>query len=81
MNDKFDLRSKVQFEGVFWNASRPDDKFSGTLSFDGRNIELITRAEMVKATPSAFIGADEAPVPDIVHGYTSNGECTLIGFQ
>jgi ApeA N-terminal domain 1 len=81
MNDKFDLRSKVQFEGVFWDASRPDDKFSGTLSCDGRNIELITRAEMVKPTPLAFIGGDESPVPDIVHGYTSNGECTLIGFQ
>ena len=28
-----------------------------------------------------FLGVDQAPAHDIVHGYTNHGDCTLIGFQ
>ena len=80
MDKKFSLRSKVQLEGVFWDAAKPDVKFSGTLNSDGKHLELVTRAELVKPEPS-FLGFDQASSPDIVHGYTQGGECTLIGLQ
>src|SRR5256885_15936483 len=73
--------SKFQLEGVFWDATSPDDKFAGTLSCDGKRLELVTRAELVTPTPAMFMETDEAPVPDIVHGFTSNGDCTIIGLQ
>jgi hypothetical protein len=81
MDERFRLRSKLQWEGVFWDAAKPEDKFAGTLSSDGKHLELVTRAELVTPEPSMFLGLDQTPVPDIVHGYTSNGECTLIGLQ
>jgi len=45
MDKKFSLRSKVQLEGVFWDAAKPDVKFSGTLNSDGKHLELVTRAD------------------------------------
>jgi hypothetical protein len=81
MKDKFALRSRLQVEGVFWDATRPDDKFSGTLSCDGKHLELVTRAELYTPEPSQIFGLEQSPAPDIVHGYTSIGDCTLIGFQ
>ncbi len=51
MNEKFELHSKFQLEGVFWDAANPDDKFAGTLSCDGKRLELNTRAELVTPTP------------------------------
>ncbi|SRR6266496_4246067 len=81
MDEKFELQSKFQLEGVFWDAARPDDKFAGTLSSNGKRLELVTRAELVTPTPAMFMGTDEASVPDVVHGFTSNGDCTIIGLQ
>jgi len=81
MDEKFDLHSKFQWEGVFWDATKPDEKFAGTLSSDGKDLELVARAELVTPTPAMFMGTDEAPAPDIVHGYTSNGDCTISGLQ
>src|SRR6266496_515834 len=81
MNEKFELHSKFQLEGVFWDAANPDDKFAGTLSCDGKRLELNTRAELVTPTPEMFMGTDEASVPDIVHGFTVKGDCTIIGLQ
>ncbi len=68
-------------EGVFWDATRPDDKFPGTLSCDGKHLELVTRAELVTREASQMFGFEQSPAPDVVHGYTSIGDCTLIGFQ
>jgi len=68
-------------EGVFWDATCPDGKFPGTLTCDGKHIELVTRAELVTPEPSMILGIAQSPAPDIVHGYTSIGECTLIGFH
>lgn len=79
--EKFDLQSRIRWEGVFWDAVRPDEKVSGTLASDGKHIELTTRAELVTPTPAMFMGTDEAPAPDIMHGLTSQGHCTLIGLQ
>ena len=81
MKDKFALRSRLQAEGVFWDTARPDDKFAGTLSCDGKRLELVTRAELYTPEPSQIFGLEQSPAPDIVHGYTSIGDCTLIGFQ
>jgi len=81
MDEKFELHSKFQLEGVFWDAANPDDKFAGTLSCDGKRLELNTRAELVTPTPEMFMGTDEASVPDIVHGFTVKGDCTIIGLQ
>jgi len=81
MDEKFSLDSKFQWEGVFWDAAKPDDKFSGTLSSDGKHLELVTRAELVKPELSMFMAVGQVPEPDIVHGYTNNGECTLAGFK
>jgi hypothetical protein len=81
MKEKFTLRSRLRVEGVFWDATRPDDKFSGTLSCDGEHLELVTRAELVRPEPSQIFGSEQSPPPEVVHGFTSIGECTLIGFQ
>jgi ApeA N-terminal domain 1 len=81
MDEKFELHSKFQLEGIFWDAANPDDKFAGTLSCDGRRLELNTRAELVTPTPEMFMGSDEASVPDIVHGFTVKGDCSIIGLQ
>ena len=81
MDEKFELHSKFQLEGVFWDAARPDDKFAGTLSCDGKRLELVTRAELVTPTPAMLMGTDEASVPDIVHGFTVKGDCTIVGLQ
>ena len=81
MDEKFDFHSKLQWEGVFWDATKPDERFAGTLSSDGMRLELVTRAELVTPTPAMFMGTDESPAPDIVHGYTSHGACTIIGFS
>jgi len=81
MDEKFTLRSPFRAEGVFWDATRPGEKFSGTLSCDGRHLELVTRAELVTPEPSEMFGFQQSPAPDIVHGHTSIGDCTLIGFQ
>lgn len=80
MDENLDLRSKFQVEGVFWDATKPDEQFPGTLSCDGKDLELVTRAELVRPDLS-FLGLDQAPAPDIVHGYTSKGDCTLIGLH
>ena len=81
MDEKFDLYSKSQLEGVFWDAARPDDKFAGTLSCDGKRLEFVTRAELVTPTPAMLMGTDDASVPDVVHGFTVKGDCTIIGLQ
>ena len=81
MDEKFELHSKFQLEGVFWDAARPDDKFAGTLSCDGKRLELVTRAELVTPTPAMLMGTDEASVPDVVHGFTVKGDCTIVGLQ
>jgi len=81
MKDKFTLRSRLRVEGVFWDVTRPDDKFSGTLSCDGKHLELVTRAELVRPDPSQIFGFEQSPPFEVVHGFTSIGECTLIGFQ
>jgi hypothetical protein len=81
MKDKFNLRSRLKVEGVFWDATSPDDNFPGTLTCDGQHMELVTRAELVTPEPSMILGIKQDPAPEIMHGYTSIGECTLIGFQ
>ena len=81
LDEKCELHSKFQLEGVFWDAASPDKKFAGTLSCDGKRLELVTRAELVTPTPAMFMGTDEAPVPDVVHGFTVKGDCTIIGLQ
>jgi hypothetical protein len=81
MDEKFDLYSKFQLEGVFWDVARPDDKFAGTLSCNGKRLELATRAELVTPTPAMLMGTDDASVPDVVHGFTVKGDCTIIGLQ
>jgi hypothetical protein len=79
--EKFDLHSRIRWEGVFWDAARSDEKVPGTLTSDGRHLELTTRAELVAPTPAMFMGTDEGPAPDIMHGLTNQGHCTLIGLQ
>src|SRR5437667_2045256 len=81
MDEKFELHSKFQLEGVFWDATNPDDKFAGTLSCDGKRLELATRAELVTPTPAMLMGTDEDSVPDVIHGFTVKGDCTIIGLQ
>jgi hypothetical protein len=81
MDEKFELHSKFQLEGVFWDAANPDDKFAGTLSCDGKRLELVTRAELVTPTPAMLMGADETSVPDVMHGFTVKGDCTIVGLQ
>lgn len=81
MDEKFGLYSKFQLEGVFWDAARPDETFAGTLSCDGKRLELVTRAELVTPSPAMLMGTDEASVPDVVHGFTVKGDCTIIGLQ
>lgn len=81
MDEKFELHSKFQLEGVFWDAAKPEDKFAGTLSCDGKRLELVTRAELVTPTPAMLMGTDEASAPDVVHGFTVKGDCTIIGLQ
>lgn len=81
MDEKFELYSKFQLEGVFWDAAKPNDKFAGTLSCDGKRLELVTRAELVTPTPAMLMGADETSVPDVMHGFTVKGDCTIVGLQ
>jgi hypothetical protein len=54
MEEDLLLRSKFQTEGVFWDATKPAEKFSGTLSRDSKHLELVTRAELVKPERNAM---------------------------
>jgi hypothetical protein len=81
MKKKFDLGSRFQAEGVFWDVAHPDEGSSGTLSCNGRHIELVTRAELVTPEPSMILGTEQSPESDVVHGYARIGECTVTGFQ
>jgi hypothetical protein len=77
---KYHLRSRFQLSGKFWSTGRPDSPFSAIVTSNGKYIELQTSAEFVTPEESFLTGSSE-PVPDIVHGFTEKGECTLIGFQ
>jgi integrase len=66
MKDKFALRSRLQVEGVFWDATRPDDKFSGTLSCDGKHLELVTRAELYTPEPFQILGLEGLRVGELL---------------
>lgn len=77
---KFHLRSRFHLSGVFWDAFKPEFKFSAIISSNGRYVEFQTSAELVEPNES-FLTASSASAPDIVHGYITEGECTLIGLQ
>ena len=80
MATSYDLRSRLQLHGLFWDPGKPDSRFAAVLSCDGRRIELQTSAEMVVVDLS-FLNRHPDEVLDIIHGFTSEGDCTLIGLH
>jgi hypothetical protein len=65
---------------IFWDASRPEKTFSGIVNSDGQHIEFNTAAELVNPE-SLLLNSDQGRVPDIVHGFTTQGPCTLVGLH
>ena len=81
---KYHLRSRLQLDGVFWDPAKPETRFSATIRNTGRHLEFQTSAEWAEPRESllaTLMTPGSEPVPDILHGYTTEGECTLIGFQ
>lgn len=83
-NAKYNLRSALKLNGVFWDPAKPETRFSATIKSTGRYLEFQTSAESVAPGESfhmLFLTSSSEHVPKILHGYTTAGECTLIGFQ
>src|ERR1017187_3983891 len=81
MKDSFDLRSKFETDGVFWDAKDPEHTFSGHLS-SVDHLELTTSAEI--AGPERFFPNLEADGPvfqNVIGHTTSIGACSLIGLH
>lgn len=84
MEKNTDVRAKLQVAGVFWDAKDPQSQFSGALSCDGKRIELLSSAELVATDArlvNALLNGTLSSAPDVVHGFTTEGDCTLLGLQ
>jgi hypothetical protein len=84
MDKMLDVRARLQVPGVFWEPTKTESRFSGSIICDGNQIEFVTCAELINPDLSflrASLGEERSPAPDIVHGFTTRGECTLIGLQ
>jgi HEPN superfamily Apea-like protein/ApeA-like protein len=80
MADRFDIQSEFETEGCFWEPGTPAQSFSAHLSATSKRIELTKAAERV-GMERLFSRSDDEPAPDILHGDTLLGPCTLIGLQ
>ena len=84
MDKSIDVKAKLQAAGVFWDAKDTSSQFSGALTCDGKHIELVSSAELV--TPNAqllteWLNGVLKSASDVVHGFTTQGDCTLLGLQ
>jgi hypothetical protein len=80
MAKTLDLNSPVRTAGVFWQPEHPEKKFSGYLTSDRRKLQLLVAAEYSKLDPSTlFRRTTGSETPDLLHGFTSLGPCTLVG--
>lgn len=83
-NESITVNARLRATGVFWDAKNPDQRFSATLTCDGRYIELVSAAELV--TPDVrllnnWLNGVLEEAPDVIHGFTTQGDCTLLGVQ
>ncbi len=80
MPAKYGLRSRFEAEGIFWPSNNPHARFSARLISTKRSIELAVAAE--SAGPERlFPSPNDELAPDVMHGYTTIGKCTLMGLQ
>jgi hypothetical protein len=80
MPDRYNLRSRFETEGVFWAAPSPEQKFPARLSASKNGIELATAAE-VGGLENLSPHLEDKVAPDLVHGQSILGPCTLIGLH
>src|SRR5437870_11324409 len=81
MSEGFDLRSRFEEEGVFWDPLNPGQRFSAHLSSDPQRIELTTAAELA-GPEKLFATPEQGKVSDMLHGQlVTYGPCTLIGLH
>jgi hypothetical protein len=80
MADRFDIKFEFETDGCFWEPGTPDQSFSAHLSADDKRIELSKAAEPVKME-RLFSRLEDETAPEVLHGDTLLGPCTLIGLQ
>jgi hypothetical protein len=81
---KYHLRSALRLDGVFWDPAKPETKFSGSIRSTGRYLKFQTSAVLVEPSESSMttlLMPGSEPAPHILHGYTTEGECTLFRLQ
>ncbi len=77
MMTRFDLRSRFQTQGVFWDSKNPNDRVSAHLSGDARRIELTTSA-VLAGPDKLFTTLEQDKVPEVIHGLTTSGAVHLV---
>src|ERR1700694_6063274 len=81
MADFYDIRSRFETDGVFWDAQDPKRTFSGHLS-SAAHIELTVSAEVAGPERMVPNPAADTPAPEHLLGLTTTmGRCTLIGLH
>jgi hypothetical protein len=80
MADRFDIKSEFETDGCFWEPGTPDQSFSAHLSTTNKRIELSKAVESV-GMERLFSRSEDETAPEVLHGDTLLGPCTLIGLQ
>ena len=83
MSKKFTLQAPIDLYGAFWRPEEPDKIITGRLSRDGKFLVLTTSPVYKRALdlPTDFLLGDEHERIDILHGFTTEGPCSLLGLQ
>src|SRR6267154_1259034 len=80
MPHQYDFNSRFETDGIFWSTSDPAKTFAAHLTVDEKRIKLLPAAELV-GPEKLFPQLNEEAVSGVIHGYTTVGQCTLVGLQ
>ena len=83
MSEKLALQAPVDLYGAFWRPEKPDNVITGRLARDGKFL-LLTTSPVYKETLDVrtdFLLGDEHDRIDILHGFTTDGPCSLLWLQ
>jgi hypothetical protein len=78
--EKFDFRSDFNTAGVFWEPSKPDQKFSAQIISKRSHIDLTVAAESFKVTVETVVTERQGNTadPTVLNGFTGLGRCSLL---
>jgi hypothetical protein len=81
MLPKFPLDARFDLQGAFWSPDTPTERFTGRLARNAGDIELTT-SPILKVPEGLRDIIDRSPanIP-LLHGFTTEGECTLFYLQ